>query len=242
MRPRTRAGMLRALLLGCIGVVLLVVAVRGLTHYTPAQPELAHAPAHLYASPANEGRSSLPATPNPQRQAANVQPLRPINHLPSPRATSAPTPHAARAAEQKTTAAPDIVARFPALAHQAIAADPSGGTVPQYFLRLGNLLNGTPLPPGQIGPNADRLARAQADLDHDDLAGAIVETERLSSPAARVMSGWLADARRRVASRHAAQAPTRIARAEPQRRRWPNVMPTEIPPFARQSSGPAPAP
>jgi len=241
--------LIRALLLGCAGVILVIVVVRGLVHYTPAQPQPAHAPAHLYASTANDGMRSVLATRKPsQRPAAIPLHSRPINHVPSARAASAGGTQAhaasqpASATEQNTLPTSDLAARFPPLAHQAIIADPSGGTEAQYFLRLGNLLNGTPLPPGQIGPNADRLANAQADLDRDDFAGAIAETERLSGPAARVMSGWLADARRRVASHHAAGAPTRVAEATPQTRAWPNVMPTEIPHFARQSSGPPPAP
>jgi hypothetical protein len=136
----------------------------------------------------------------------------------------------------------ELAARFPALAHQAITADPSGGTERQYFMRLGNLLNGTPLPTGtQIGETADHLAHAEADLDRDNLAAAISETERLSGPAARVMSKWLADARVRIAQRNTTPS-TRLAQATPQKRAWPHVMPTEVPPFARESSGPPPAP
>lgn len=250
MRWRTRAGMIRALLLGCAGVVLAVVAVRGLIHYTPVQPQAAHAPAHLYASTANEGRGTLPATQRPQTQANNTSPSMPASHLALPNQTpkvqcrqTHPAANPAPATEQNPTATAELAARFPALAHQAITADPSGGTEAQYFLRLGNLLNGTPVAPGTpIGPTADHLARAQAYLDHDDFAAAITQAEQLSGPAARVMSGWLADARSNDMLRHAAPEPTRVAQAAPQKRAFPNVMPTEVPPFARDSAGPPAAP
>ena len=93
----------------------------------------------------------------------------------------------------------------------------------------------------RFGENAEHLAHAEADLDRDNLAAAISETERLSGPAARVMSKWLADARVRIAQRYTTPA-TRLAQATPQKRAWPDVMPTEVPPFARESSGPPPAP
>lgn len=247
MRWRTRAGMIRALFLGCAGVVLVIVAVRGLMHHTPAQPQAAHAPAHLYASTANEGRGTLPAIQRQQIQANNSTPA---GHLPlsnqTPKAQSRQAHtlvNSASATQQNPMAASELAARFPALAHQAITADPSGGSETQYFLRLGNLLNGTPLAPGTpIGPNADHLARAQGYLDHDDFAAAITQTEQLSGPAARVMSGWLADARSHERLPRAEPSPTRVAQSAPQKRRWPNVMPTEVPPFARESSGPPPSP
>jgi hypothetical protein len=104
-------------------------------------------------------------------------------------------------------------------------------------------LNGTELPSGgKIPANADHLARALADLDHDNLAGAVVEIGQLSGPAAGVMRPWLADARTRVATEHGARGPNLVAQTAPPTRAWPNVMPTEIPPYARESTGPAPSP
>jgi hypothetical protein len=234
-------------LLGCIGVILVIVAVRGLTHHTPAQPHTARGPAHLFSSTSNEGRGTLPATGRAGKQASNTAPSNPTKHLRSSHTVSSaggPQTASQQPADTQPNSMPvsELAARFPALAHQAITAGPSGGTEPQYFMRLGNLLNGTPLPAGtQIGENAEHLAHAEADLDRDNLAGAISETERLSGPAARVMSKWLADARARIAQRNTTPA-TRLAQATPQKRAWPDVMPTEVPPFARESSGPPPAP
>jgi hypothetical protein len=125
------------------------------------------------------------------------------------------------------------------LAHEALAADPAGGTEGQYFARLGNLLNGTPMP-APIPADADHLARAQYDLDRDDLRGAVAEARQVSGPAAGMMQGWISEAEAQLADERARAAPrTRVAQNAPRQRTWPNVMPTEIPPYARQSTGPA---
>jgi hypothetical protein len=57
-----------------------------------------------------------------------------------------------------------------------------------------------------------------------------------------VMRPWVADARTRLATAHGARGPNRVAQSAPQTQRWPHVMPTEIPPYARESTGPAPSP
>ena len=79
MRWRTRAGMIRALLLCCVGAVLVIVALRGLTHHTPAPPEVARGPARLYSSAANgqiNGQS--------QARAVTLPPIRSTPPRPQP--------------------------------------------------------------------------------------------------------------------------------------------------------------
>ena len=44
------------------------------------------------------------------------------------------------------------------------------------------------------------LSRMEDDLRHDDLAGALTEADDLPSEAAAAMSGWLDEARRRLAA------------------------------------------
>ena len=221
--------MIRALLLACVGVVLVIVAVRGLMEHTRALPQVARGPARTYSSAVNI--------------QSNVQPKSTAQALPAIRSTPPIRVPAAPPTGQTASVDSQLSGRFSVFAHQALASDPAGGTEKQYFARLGNLLNGTELPPGdKIPANADHLARAQADLDHDNLAGAVAEIGQLSGPAAGVMRPWLTDARTRLATARGARGPNRVAQSAPQTRGWPNVMPTEIPPYARESTGPAPSP
>ncbi len=94
--------------------------------------------------------------------------------------------------------------RFPDAAKTAIQASiksEAGGSVAG---RLGAFLESQvatrSLEP-QEGDSADAvLSRAEAALRQDDLAGALQELDGLPEPAAQAMSGWLDDARARVAA------------------------------------------
>jgi hypothetical protein len=226
-------------------MVLVVVAVRGLMHHTRVLPQVARGPARLYSSTADSQKNvAVPpvratppaASPAKQTKTAGVT-------VPPAKSTTPVRRPATRQAAQNVSAVSPLSARFSVLVHQALASDPHGGTESQFFARLGNLVNGTALPPAEKIPAiADHLARAQADLDHANLAGAVAEIGQLSGPAAAVMRPWVADARTRLASEHHGRSPDRVAQTAPPTRHWPNVMPTEIPPYARQSTGPAPAP
>lgn len=249
MRWRTRGGMIRALLLACVGMVLVVVAVRGLMHHTRALPQVSRGPARLYSSTADSQKNV--AVPPVRATAPALRPAAPPTTQTKTAGATVPpansTIPARRPATRQTAQSVSIVsplsARFSVLVHQALASDPNGGTESQFFARLGNLVNGTALPPGEkIPPNADHLARAQADLDHENIPGAVAEIGQLSGPAAAVMRPWVADARTRLATAHGVRGPNRVAQSAPQTQRWPHVMPTEIPPYARESTGPAPSP
>ncbi len=188
---RTWPARTRAATLAGIGVIAVGMAVLGLTHRAPPAPEVVHGPARLYSSAANEGAGLAARPPKPRMQAnatPSVTPPRIPARAPTHRVTPVRQP---QVAAQKATVPPAhnagavsaLAARFPVLAHEALAADPASGTEAQYFARLGNLLNGTPLPSeNEIPANADHLARAQFDLDREDLSAPSLKSRRFQVP------------------------------------------------------------
>lgn len=245
---RTWPARTRVAALAGVGVLAVGVAVVGLTHRAPPPVPVVHGPSSLYSSTAKEGRDTAIARPKPMVQAS-ASPFPAVTHPAARR-----KPHTTTAVAQPQVAAPTVAtqapadfgvvsplaARFPALAHQALSADPGAGTEAQYFARLGNLLDGTPLPPGtQIPAVADHLAQAQVDLYRDDLAGAAAQVRQISGPAAGVLRGWTDQLEAQLSDSHAHSAAKKRLVQNVSQQAWPNVMPTEIPPFARQSTGPA---
>ncbi len=246
---RTESARTRAATLAGIGVIAAGVALLGLTRHSPPAPEVVHGPAPMYSSTENEGRDLATRRPKPQMQAnAQLPAATKANtftarlHRPPPiREPQIETQSTARPALQDAGAVSALIARFPVLAHEAFASDPAAGTEAQYFARLGNLLNGTPIPAEQPVPAvADHLARAQLALDRGDLAGAVAQARQVSGGAAGVMASWIRDAETQLSNEHERTSRrTRMAENTPRSRAWPDVMPTEIPSYARQSTGPA---
>jgi hypothetical protein len=245
---RTWPARARVATLAGIGVIAAGVVELALTRYTPPAPEVVHGPPILYSSPAIEGRNLTKARPKPRVQtdatpstAYRGSPARPSSRIVSPaRLPEVGAQASSQPRSENVPAVSALAARFPIVAHQALAADPAAGTEAQYFARLGNLLNGTPMPAGQpIPADADHLAHAQNDLDHDNLAGAVAEVRQVSGLATSAVANWLSDAEAQLAQ-HGRTAPkTQVAQNGSRQRVWPDVMPTEIPPYARQSTGPA---
>jgi len=100
--------------------------------------------------------------------------------------------------------------RFNAAARGAVGAaaeDRGDGLVGGVLRRLNNVISVRPVSPeaGGSGPTGV-LARAQAQLDGDDLAGAVTELDKLSGKPAEAMQPWLTDARARVAAGRAVAA------------------------------------
>jgi len=99
-----------------------------------------------------------------------------------------------------------LKAAFPALARAVVAADQAGAGedwLAGVRRRLSSLVTVRPL--GAVaGEDAPAVvARAEALLAEDDLAGAVAELGRLSGPPAAAAADWLARARARVAAQTA---------------------------------------
>jgi len=136
-------------------------------------------------------------------------------------------------------------ARFPDAARTALDADRTNAAGGNLFARLwaglrrlvsirrvGNVRGTT---------DADRLARAQADLDRGDLSAAVTETRNLTAPATMAMAPWLKDAEAHLAvDRAVRDMDLRIAQTLAAPSQTPQQLPAEIPPGARQSTGPTP--
>jgi hypothetical protein len=132
----------------------------------------------------------------------------------------------------------ELANRFPDVVRQVLASDPRAGSEAQYFARLSNLMTGSPVPASLAHSSAtiDHLAHAQADLDRGNVAGAVAET-RSATEVRGAVAAWLKDAETRLALDHGQpRSRVQIARARPAS--TPLVMPTEIPAYARESSGP----
>lgn len=118
-------------------------------------------------------------------------------------ATALPEGLAAAAASGAPTLA-SLRARFPEAAHEAIRASIIAGAGEGILARTGAFLNAqvasrslTPQP--GMSPDAV-LSRMEDALRNGDLAAALAEAENLPSEASAAMSGWLADARLRLAA------------------------------------------
>jgi hypothetical protein len=139
-------------------------------------------------------------------------------------------------------------ARFPDAARAALDADRTNAAGGNLFARLWagmrRLVSVRRVGNVQGTTDADRLARAQADLDRGDLSAAVMETRNLTPPAAMAMAPWLKDAEahlsldRAVSDMDARIAQSLAAPAPPSPEQQP--LPVEIPPSARQSTGPTP--
>jgi hypothetical protein len=111
-----------------------------------------------------------------------------------------------------------LIARFPAAARTALEAERAGGADDNFFARLWTSLRGL-VRVRRLGDLAgtttqDRLARAQADCDRGDLAGAAMETRAVSAAAAMPLESWLKDADARLSMDDAIAAMNlRIVRA-----------------------------
>ncbi len=236
MRPRWR----RAVSAGGVTVIVAMVALPGLFRHALPMPQTVSGPPHHFTStsrPNGPVRSGAPQFNNTNVFNWNPQ-VAVTRSSPQPRSAT----QASRVRQEHSNGAADLAARFPSLAHQVFISAPQNGSEPDYFAWLGNLLNGTPMPAGksQIPAAADHLAHAQADLDRNDLAGAVAEVRRISGPAATIMYPWLAEAESHLAQNHPQERMnTRVAQNAQPRRTWPNVMPSEIPPYARESTGPS---
>jgi hypothetical protein len=137
---------------------------------------------------------------------------------------------------------------FPVAARTALNAQrtntaPTGGFFAQAWARLRSLFS-TPAPvaTAQADPNADRLARAQADLNRGDLPNAVTETKAVTGPAAMAMAPWVKDAEARLSlDRTLAGMDGRIVQALAQQAPQaapPTAqgLPTVVPPKARESA------
>jgi hypothetical protein len=99
-----------------------------------------------------------------------------------------------------------LKAAFPAMARAVVAADQAGAGedwLAGVRRRLSSLVTVRPL--GAVaGEDAPAVvARAEALLAEDDLAGAVAELGRLNGPPAAAAADWLARARARVAAQAA---------------------------------------
>ncbi|HEX2115823.1 MAG TPA: uroporphyrinogen-III synthase [Alphaproteobacteria bacterium] len=93
--------------------------------------------------------------------------------------------------------------RFDKAATEAVRADRvagAGGWWRPIAERLSSLVTWRRVDAVQGDDVEAILARAEQRLSADDLAGAIVEVEKLQQPGAAAMQGWLADARARAAA------------------------------------------
>jgi hypothetical protein len=239
----------RAAPLAGIAVITAGVVLIALFHHVPPAPKTVVGPTHLFSSTSNEGRSALSRMPPPNETnifnwngpaAGAARQARPSVHRAATEASAQNRP--APPPNRSTRTVQELAGQFPALAHQVFVSVPQSGSEPEYFARLGNLVNGTPVHRGaRIPATADHLAHAQANLNRDNLAGAIADVQAISGPAADIMHSWVADAKAHLAmARRQPQTDSRIAQNSPPVRRWPHVLPTEIPPYARQSTGPEP--
>jgi hypothetical protein len=136
--------------------------------------------------------------------------------------------------------APSVAAlanRFPGVVRDVLASDPRAGSEAQFFARLSNLMDGSPMPPemARVSPAINHLAQAQADLDRGELAAAVAEVRAVRD--GKVIAPWLRDAESRLTLDHQRQS-SRVRMARGKLASVPQAMPTEIPPFARESSGP----
>jgi hypothetical protein len=96
-----------------------------------------------------------------------------------------------------------LTARFAVAARAALAAERAGSTDDNFFARLWTSLRGL-VRVRRVSDVAgttteDRLARAQADCDRGDLAGAAMETRSVSGRATLPLQSWLKDADARLA-------------------------------------------
>jgi hypothetical protein len=96
---------------------------------------------------------------------------------------------------------------FEAVAEEILqrAQAPEGeGMIDQAVRNLKGLVSVRPVGADAEGPGVDaRVARAEAKLAQDDLAGAVAEIEGLEGPAAEAAAGWLERARARLTAEQA---------------------------------------
>ena len=96
-----------------------------------------------------------------------------------------------------------LAARFPDAARGGLAAERESGVDGNFVARVWAGLRGL-ISVRRVGDldgmtTQDRLARAQADLDRGDLAGAVMEARAVTGPAAMPLESWLKDAQARLA-------------------------------------------
>ena len=120
-------------------------------------------------------------------------------------AVSAGDPGVARLAPYATRGVPTTATlreRFPEAAREAIRAERTAaadGFWERQWARLRNALSIRRLTATRGDDSESRLARAQAALDGNNLAGAVAEVRALEGAAATVMGPWLRDAEARLA-------------------------------------------
>ena len=232
-----------ALLLAGIWIVIAGVVLVGVLHHAPRTTAIASGSPRLFLSPSGSGRASVPGTaltgPNrfgrkrPAAAAAGQSAFKRVAPGSSLHASLTDTETGGRGAA--------LIARFPVVAHQVLVSVQGSGSELIYFARLSNLLNGTSMPASaqQIPATADHLARAQAALDRGNIPGAVAEVRAISGPAAAIIRPWLMQADaiyHRPAAR--AQVHLRVAQNTASPRVSRMALPSEIPPYARESTGP----
>jgi hypothetical protein len=129
-----------------------------------------------------------------------------------------------------------LAVRFPDAARQSLDAElqTASGGMARFWASVRRLISIRRIGDAAGTATADRLARAQTDLDRGDLADAVVEVRRLSGTAALPVQSWLRDANARLeADRAVADLNTQIVQtlAAPEL-----AAPSEIAPAARQTS------
>ena len=96
-----------------------------------------------------------------------------------------------------------VLASFPQAARASLAADQQANTdgnlASRLWARLRGLISVRRVGDVQGGTNEDHLARAQADVDRDDLSGAVKEAQAVMGPAATALETWRKNAEARLA-------------------------------------------
>ena len=111
-----------------------------------------------------------------------------------------------------------LKARFPDVARAALAAERENAAGEDFFGRLkaslGRLISIRRIGDVEGMTNEDRLARAGADLDRNDLAAAAMEAQNIMGAAAMAIAPWVKDAEARLAvDRAVAEIDARIVQA-----------------------------
>lgn len=249
-----RRGRIPGLWIGAVAVIIGVIVLIGLFDHGPPPSRTATGNPTLFSSVNGGGRSAV-ATPSPNDtniyQWNGAPPLPVPRHFVPPAAASVQSARRTPAAQPKQAAQAQtpqenastqaLASQFPVFAHQVFETVPGSGSDTEYFAALGNLINGSPIPAGTpIPPTADHLAHAQADIDRGDVTAALGELRSLPGPAAQVMGPWRAAAEGRLAmNRPRAVSPRGLAQNVAPSGNLANAVPAEIPPYARESTGPS---
>jgi hypothetical protein len=101
----------------------------------------------------------------------------------------------------------ELAASFPDAARAAIQSEAEEGAgrnpIARLWANVRRLVSVRRIGDSEGNTNADRLARAQADLDRSDLSAAAAEIATVWGPAAQTLAPWLTRAHARLAAEHA---------------------------------------